>query len=533
MRRAAGFLSNPAPPEKVAARRVVYYSMSYTRVCARLAACRSVRTSLVLGFLLVGRTLQAYPASAQPTEPMSISPAMPMPAPRAAPPAGGMRSGHAEMHGMQMSGGAMKTNAAGLMQLHGAKREKMDMSRMAPSEMPAMTDLGVSMSREGSGTSWLPDSTTVFGHMSQHADDMFMTHGVGFVRYSDAFTPRGTRSLNAPNWYMLMDAHPLSPNVQASGRAMLTADFLTVGGFGYPELFQTGESFHGMPLHDHQHPHDLVSELSGSLSGITSPRSSVFLYAADPGEPALGPPTYMHRAIAYDMADAPIGHHWEDSTHITFGVVTLGATSNAFKLETSAFTGREPNEARTNFDPVHLDSSSFRFSWNPTRDLATQVSYGYLKSPEAATPTLDRHRTTASVLYNRPLGPGEAFSSSLVWGQNLESDGARSNAYLIEGDYHRRRQSIYARAEFVQKSGTELVLPSPLAGDTIYPIGVFTAGYVRDMPLGKTDTVYGLGGQVTMNARPPALSAVYGGYAPLSAEIFVRFRPRALGGGEE
>jgi hypothetical protein len=34
----------------------------------------------------------------------------------------------------------------------------------------------------------------------------------------------------------------------------------------------------------------------------------------------------MHRPSQHDP-DAPIGHHWQDSTHITFGVATLGAVA--------------------------------------------------------------------------------------------------------------------------------------------------------------------------------------------------------------
>ena len=45
-------------------------------------------------------------------------------------------------------------------------------------------------------------------------------------------------------------------------------------------------------------------------------------YGAIAGEPALGPVAFPHRNSA--MADplATLGHHWMDSTHITFGVLT-------------------------------------------------------------------------------------------------------------------------------------------------------------------------------------------------------------------
>jgi hypothetical protein len=480
--------------------------------------------------------------------PMSMSSKMPMPSGMAMPMASGMpmkmsspmpMSSAMPMHGMRdmRIGGkmSMPTNANGVMSMFGSAKMAMNVTTMSMRMMPAVTDLGVPMSREGSGTAWLPDSSTTFGHMSMSGDNMLMTHGAGFVRYSDTFSDRGTRTLNAPDWYMAMGTHPLSPASQLGARIMVTSDFATVGGFGYPELFQTGESYHGKPLHDHQHPHDLFSEAALTYSTQMSRDASAFVYVGYPGEPALGPPTYMHRLIAYDMPDAPIGHHWEDSTHITFGVVTAGLTLKNVRFEASTFTGREPNEIRTNFDPISLDSVSGRISWNPTANLATQVSYGYIKSPEALTPDLNQHRTTASIVYNKPLALGEFFTASTVWGQNYESDGARSNAYLLEADYHRLSDSIYSRAEFVQKSGNELVLDadptqlatSPSLTETLFPIGAYTVGYVHDLKL-TPGTVMGLGGQVTFNTRPGSLVTFYGPQTPWGFELFARFRPTAM-----
>ena len=77
-------------------------------------------------------------------------------------------------------------------------------------------------------------------------------------------------------------------------------------------------------LIDRQHPHDLFMELSASYSHKLSATAASFVYAGLPGEPALGPPAFMHRICGMDIPEAPITHHWLDSTHITFGVVTAG-----------------------------------------------------------------------------------------------------------------------------------------------------------------------------------------------------------------
>ncbi len=187
-------------------------------------------------------------------------------------------------------------------------------------------------------------------------------------------------------------------------RGMFSLD-PTMGKDGYPLLFQTGETADGVtPLIDRQHPHDFLMELAAVYSHSLSEAASVFLYAGYPGEPALGPPTFMHRFSGIDNPEAPLGHHWLDATHITFGVLTGGVVWNTFKIEGSVFNGREPDEHRWNFDPLRLNSTSLRLTWNPTANWSMQASWGSLNSPEALEPDIDQQRITASVSYNRTAG---------------------------------------------------------------------------------------------------------------------------------
>lgn len=425
----------------------------------------------------------------------------------------------------------MRYNANGVMSMHGMTKSgmRMDMSTLDPATMASVSDVGTPMTREGSGTSWMPDANTMYAHMFGKGDDMEMTHGALWGRFVHTGTPRGAGALVAPGWLMYMRTHPTSPGAQLGFRAMLTPDPFSVGGQGYPVLFQSGEQWHERPLHDYQHPHDLVSELALTYSGQLGNAHSAYLYAGYPGEPALGPPAFMHRPIAYDLSTAPIGHHWQDSTHITFGVLTAGVASSRFKAEASAFTGREPNEARYNFDPVHLDSHSGRLSWNPNAYVAAQISYGFVMSPEALTPRVDVRRTSASVLYMRPLGFDASWTHALIWGQNVATDGERSNSFLYETEYRRSGNAVFARLEQVQKSGHELVLAAPLA-DPLYNLGAYTVGFVHDLPHTPGKTVAGVGVDFTLNAKPAALSSVYGAGMPLSFEVFYRLRPAPLVG---
>jgi hypothetical protein len=424
-------------------------------------------------------------------------------------------SPHMEMNKV-MSGVALNGETFSLKGMHA-----MQGMQMTAQQMPDTTDLAVGMNREGSGTSWMPDASPVYARMSMKGDDMWMQHGAAWLRYSHTGSQRGSERLTVPDWYMMMMAHPISTRSQIGFRGMFSNDAALVGGGGYPLLFQTGETWHGQPLHDHQHPHDLFDELSATYSAMAGSQTSAYLYLAYPGEPALGPPAFMHRAIAYDLADAPIAHHWQDATHITFGVATLGAGTTRFKAEASVFNGREPNEVRTNFDPIRLDSSSTRLSWNPNAFTAIQVSSGYVKSMEAADPNLNVHRTTASLQYERAFGMAQ-WSQALVWGQNDES-GLRTNSFLYEADYATRSGSVFGRIENVQKTGKDLVL-KPTLNDAVFNVGAYTLGYIRDLPSLPNHPMPGIGIQITLNSKPSSLNAYYGSGAPLSYGLFLRLR---------
>ena len=411
---------------------------------------------------------------------------------------------------------------------HGAagehEHEKMQM------EMHSTIDLADPMSREASGTSWIPDSSPMYGRMFMFGENMLMLHGAIFPRYTNVSTRRGDDRIDAPNWFMAMYSHPLGDSTQIGARLMMSLDPLTEGGRGYPLLFQSGESWHDQPLHDRQHPHDLFDELSFSLSQKFEHDLSAYIYFGYPGEPALGPPTFMHRPSAMDDPDAPIGHHWQDSTHITFGVATAGLVWSNVKIEGSIFTGREPDEDRYNFDHPDFDSYSGRLSWNPMRNLALQVSFGYIKSPEALDPELNRHRTTASAIYNLPLGQDSNWSNSFVWGQNHDTGEGKTQSFLIESNYQRGRDTVYFRWERVQKSGHELVL-KPFDESEIFPVNGYSLGYIRDLSHGNGIDI-GLGTQVTINDRPDSLDRYYGDDLGYALQFFLRIRPSQHSHGE-
>jgi hypothetical protein len=306
----------------------------------------------------------------------------------------------------------------------------------------------------------------------------------------------------------------------------VSLDPLIERGYGYPLLYQTGEQFGGQPIHDRQHPHDLFDELAVTYSYKFNDKNSFYLYAGYPGEPALGPPTFMHRTSAMNIPDAPIGHHWQDVTHITFGVVTGGFSFGKVKIEASSFNGREPDENRWNFDKPRFDSFSGRLSWNPSKNWALQISHGYIKSPERSEPSLKiLRRTTASAIYNKKIDDDHNWASTFVWGQNY-GNGERSNSFLFESNYDFYKNAVFGRIENVQKSGQDLVL-NPVDLHRIFLLGTYSLGYIRDIVQGKRIDV-GLGAMATIDTNPQTLTPYYGGTTHGGWQIFMRSRPSKM-----
>jgi hypothetical protein len=388
------------------------------------------------------------------------------------------------------------------------------------------------MTRNGSGTSWLPDNSPMYGYMFHAGKWMYMLHGDIYLRYNkqDLFNKgsRGGYKFDAPNMLMFMGQREVGGRGLFHFNTMLSLEPFTVGSEGYPLLFQTGETYKNQPLVDRQHPHDLFGELSVSYAYALSKNSDVFLYVGYPGEPALGPAVYLHRPSGFFNPDAPLTHHWADATHITFGVATLGYRFGNFKIEASSFTGREPDEDRYNFDKPKFDSWSGRLSFNPNKQWALQVSHGFIKSPESLHPEEDINRTTASATFS-VRGRGEEFiNATAVWGLNKIKGHDAENGVLLEAARSVQRTTVYGRYEWVQKSVEELALSEAVYGhDVAFPVHAFTAGASYDvLTLGKTK--FALGTQISVYHTADELRSLYS-ENPLAGEIYLRIYPRAMG----
>jgi hypothetical protein len=359
-----------------------------------------------------------------------------------------------------------------------------------------------------------------------HVSDM----GVVRLVFNDQGGPSGDSAVESSNWNMLHAAHDLF-----GGRLTLmwmsSLEPATFAAHGSPELFQTGETYHGEPLVDRQHPHDFFMNLSATWRRSLGSASdaAVWIQAAPVGEPALGPVAFMHRASAGDNPTAPIGHHWEDSTHIAFHVVTIGGGWRWLALDASVFRGEEPDEHRWDIEGGRIDSASARLRLFPGGLWSAQVSHGFLKHPEPLEPG-DTHRTTASVSYGADGGAHERFAATLLWGRNVERHGT-SDAWLAEAAWLvSTRDQIYGRAELVEKDA--MLLRTKQSDSSEHPgapaelawIGAYTLGYLRETGLGSRWGISsGAGADVTVYSFPGSLQGAYGS-APVSVHAFFRLR---------
>jgi hypothetical protein len=424
-----------------------------------------------------------------------------------------------DMRGMDMP---MPDNAVPTRQSHSTPIDKSEMGPMpmsghAAHKMAMTAALGpYPMERESSGTAWQPDAAEHSALHIMSSDWTLMAHGVVNLVYDHQSGQRGDDKAFASGMLMGMARRPLG-NGTLQFKAMVSPDPL-MGKSGYPLLLASGETANGVDrLIDRQHPHDFFMELSASVSQNIAPKSSIFLYAGLPGEPAFGPPAFMHREAILDSPEAPISHHWLDSTHISFGVVTGGIVLDRVKFEISRFNGREPDQHRWNIETGPLDSTAVRLSWNPTRELALQGSWGHFTDPEQLEPGVDQKRWSASALFALEVAPGWKFAGTLAWGRK-SAHGHDDDAYVAEASAKHAGWTVFGRGEMTEHRELTTQEDGPA-----YRVGKVSLGAVRDFRLAGHWSL-GAGALASLNFVPNALAPLYGGNNPLGTMAFVRLK---------
>jgi len=379
-----------------------------------------------------------------------------------------------------------------------------------------------------SGTDAEPGSTPGAMLMRKQGNWLLMFHGEAFINALQQTGPRGADKFFSTNWFMAM-AQRRTAKGELTFRAMLSLEPATISQRRYPELFQQGEIAYGKPIVDGQHPHDFFMELAAMYDYDINEHTALSFYAAPVGDPALGPPSFPHRASAAEDPMAPLGHHLQDSTHIADDVVTVGFTYRDVRLEASGFHGQEPDEFRWNIDSGTIDSWSTRVTFNPRQNWSFQYSIGQLAGPEQLFPNESVRRMTASLIYNRPLQNGN-WTSMALWGRNQNlQDGNVGNSYLLESTLRfLGKNYIWARIENVDRT-TELLqnqspLPLNLSDSYFARVQAYTAGYDREFGhIPHVSTA--VGGQIMWYAVPSILRNDYGAH-PIGVLVFLRLRAK-------
>ena len=375
--------------------------------------------------------------------------------------------------------------------------------------------------REVSGTSWQPDDTPMYGVGRTLGTWEVMVHGTAFAQIlfepGDRHRTGGfsDRQVSSVNWLMAVARRPAG-NGRVGVRAMGSVEPWTVADCGFINLLATGEVCEGDTIHDRQHPHDLVMELAADYDAPLTGSLRWQMYGGLAGEPALGPAGFPHRLSAMPNPVAPIGHHWLDSSHVTFGLVTAGVYDDRWKAEMSVFNGREPDANRADLDLGPLDSISGRLTLLPASSVALQISAGHLEGAEAEpTPDVvhDVDRITASVTYHR-THPARLWATTLAYGLNAGRESIpggvvdlKTHAALFETNLTiRERHAWFGRAEIAGKPGHDLhVHESP---GRVFTVAKLQAGYVRTIAT-RAGIAAGIGATATASIVPSSLAARY------------------------
>jgi hypothetical protein len=383
------------------------------------------------------------------------------------------------------------------------------------------------VSHTGSGTSAEPVSTPVPMLVTRKGNWMLMFHANVFILDEQQSTARGADRFFSTSWFMGMAQRKLGRGVFTT-RAMLSLEPATVTDERYPLLFQQGETAFGIPIADGQHPHNFFMELAALYDFKLGPNSLLSFYLAPVGDPAIGPTAYPHRASAFEDPVAPLGHHQEDSTHISDDVVTVGLTYRIARIEASGFHGREPDEFRWDIDQGKIDSWSTRLTIEPGKNWSGQYSYARIKSIEALFPNEDQERMTASVIYNRPFRKGN-WASTVLWGRTRSiQDDSIFDSYLLESTMRFLDNNyVWTRIENAERSNELLLgenpLPPGFVEESIGWVQAYTLGYDHDINL-VPHLASAIGAQVTTYGVPDRLQPIYGQH-PAGISIFVRLRP--------
>jgi hypothetical protein len=368
----------------------------------------------------------------------------------------------------------------------------------------------------------------------------FMAHGKGFGTFDRQWTLHGDTRATLLDREMASAARRLGRG-RLRLAAMTSLESFVLPDTGYPQLLQSGETFHGRRVANTQHPHDLVSELSASYDYPLMRDLAIAFYGAAAGEPALGPVAYQHRPSAAEDPFAPLGHHWQDASHGSHGVATIGVYTRRIKLEGSAFNAREPDENRHDLDyrGARLDSYSGRVTLSASGVVVASAWAGYLEGDDPLAPNVAMQRYGVSVLADTRGIRGGRLSTSLIWGLNNHHHDERLHDHdaAVQMTHHLAssilaeatlgigaRTRVFTRLEQVQKMADDLGF---LGGNLMETFNVRAAslGAAHEFTNAR-ELAFGAGGRLTFNFLPETLRYTYTTTHPAGFALYLTIAPR-------
>ncbi len=376
----------------------------------------------------------------------------------------------------------------------------------APKQPPEHDHAAMMAEQEQASRGWMP-----------------MWDGVVFGTFIKQTGVRGGSQFRSQNWLMLM-AHRQVGTGTLTLNGMFSVEPATVGAAGYLELFQHGEAYKGLPVVDAQHPHDAFMQLEAAFAQPIG-KTTLLISGGPSSSPALGPPAFMHRLSASEIPTAPLTHHTFDSTHVTFGVATVGVRRGWFTLEASAFQGREPDWKRWDLNLGAFDSGSARLTVRPHPELEFQLSRGRLIQPEELEPG-NQNRTNGSLSWTRTHADGGFTAITLLSGR-VSRTYSWTGAFVAEGTHWMGNTAVFGRYEGTGVESEHLLFPgfvhSPHPGELVDKLHALTTGVTRRL-FTQAGMDVALGGDVTFYKVPARLLDAYGS-RPIGAHVTLRIRP--------
>jgi hypothetical protein len=275
-------------------------------------------------------------------------------------------------------------------------------------------------------------------------------------------------------------------------------------------------------------------ELAARYTRPIDDRVDLELFGALVGEPALGPPSHVHRASATIDPLAPISSHDLNPAHASAGVLTAGLSSTLWKLEVSAFDGERSDPDRLFSDPGPLTSFALRLSINPSPHWSMQGSVGRIPSATGhhAGAAGDLRVTTASVSHAQPLGVSGAWASTAAW-VSMDDGPLPKHSFLVESAIRLgERYTFFGRAEAAGRPddrSTIIDLPNGEHEHIVDPgrtrVAQLSAGVLLGQPIGGATV--GVGARGSLSFMPEAFVGYYLERRATGFAVFGWVRPRA------